>query len=972
MKPTIYLGLGGTGNLAISYAKKLFEEEYGKGEIPAGIAFLGVDYQTDMDEDPNLASDIKEDFYNIQSGINPRQFYQIRSSQYGEFQWMFESNTGNIENSISKGARQVRTTGRLYSEMILQDFMAKFDNVYNDVASILGDAQTDHGVNIYIVMSLAGGTGAGSFITFANAIRQKYTNQIMMYGYGVTHSVFKAMDTKGNKVLNVASNTIASILDLDYLNTAEINNPITITSGINQTVVNSSIFDSFYVVDNKSTDGKIIKNVCNLCEVIGTCLYACGGETGAKFDAVLNNVGPNTGNYNVGYKKGWVQGLGACQVVYKGDLLAKTYGLKAAIELIRKMRQEGAEIHQAALNWTEEVGIREDGNEYNLLTDSIYAPAAIQKLRQPNLDVTDTDNAIQDLLNRYFVSLVDFPTEEILKNRVTSLKKALHDKIETYLKSENGVGNSIKFLASLKKFCEKYRTEMDEEAKMFNKSKEEKQANFDASAFKKYNDEKHGRFTWNRDQRNQELLDEYVARPAKEILKDLHEAKRRESAREIFIALLAEIDILVQSLKDLNQKLVNLSDEYVTELSNVQRETSDALIFEYDLSYSERVKMTMDSNDIVVADFIGSLGKSLTEIGIDTELNEKIKQYTESLPQALGYKAKMITDVVDNLSDDEYKKLTEEIKKKSARWLRIDDRGQCVNSGKSVMDAVMTQWVVSIYQQSEAYRSRLENDRNFIPNANGYSYFANEALRQRMIFCRIDGCIIPYCIESISEIAMKEYETNIIQAKSGQGYNPHFDKILFNQMEELDFKLKPELKNEALLYWVCGQLFGALDKNGGISSITENERIMKTDENNVPLTEEKKEQQAHTKYIYYKGKGGKKYVFFDPMAPVVEREKELGSTRDVAFAVFKKDIFPKYKSKIADDIKKQFTPRIAYWEERIKEIARLGIHSYIDRIVCSDKSSVTYFSQKTAELNQLDEEFRYIEDELVNQLKNLK
>lgn len=971
MKPTIYLGLGGTGNLAISYAKKLYEEEYGIGKIPAEVAFIGVDYQIDMDKDANLATDIRDDFFRIQSGNNPRQFYDIRSKDHGEFQWMFDNNTRNIENSISRGASQVRTTGRLYSEMVLTDFMAKFDDVYNNVCSILADAETEHGVNIYMVMSLAGGTGAGSFITFANEIRLKYGNKIMLNGYGVTHSVFKAMDTKGTRVPNVDINTIASILDLDYLNTAGINNPITIPSRSGGSTINSSIFDTFYVVDNKSTNGKIIKKARNLCEVIGTCLYACGGGTGEKFDAVINNIKPSSGNYDVGYKHGWVMGLGACQIVYKGDLLAKTYGLKAAVELIRKMRQEGADIHQAALNWTQVIGIREDGNEYNLLTDSIYAPKAIQNLRQPNLDVKDTDAAIQDLLNRYFVSLVDFPTEEILKNRTIALKDALHDKIETYLKSENGVGNSLKFLGSLKKFCEKYRTEMDEEAKKFNQSKEEKQANFDASAFKKYNDEKHGKLTWNRDQKNQELLDEYVARPAKEILKDLHEAKRREAAREIFIALLAEIDNLIQSLKDLDQKLDNLSDEYETELSNVQRETSDALIFEYDLSYNERVNMTMDSNDIVVADFIGSLGKSLTEIGIDTELNEKIKQYTESLPQAQNYREKIITEVVEKLSSDEYDKLKNEIKKISECWLRVDERGQCVDTGKSVKEAMITQWVVSMYKLHDESCSKLEKDKNFISGAE-YSYFAHEALRQRMIFCRIDGCIIPYCIECLSETAMENYENKIIKAKANQGYNPHFDKILFNQMEELDFKLKPELKNEALLYWVCGQLFGALDKNGVISSITENERIMKTDENDEPLTEEKKEQQTHTKYIYYKGKGGKKYVFFDPMAPVIDREKELGSTRDAAFAVFKKDIFPKYKSQLAEYIKAQFNPRIAYWEERIKEIARLGFHRYIDRIVCSDKSSVTYTNQKTAELNQLNEEFLYIENELVNQLKNLK
>lgn len=80
MKPTIYLGLGGTGNLAISYAKKLFEEEYGIGKIPAEVAFIGVDYQIDMDKDANLATDIRDDFFRIQSGNNPKEFYKILNS----------------------------------------------------------------------------------------------------------------------------------------------------------------------------------------------------------------------------------------------------------------------------------------------------------------------------------------------------------------------------------------------------------------------------------------------------------------------------------------------------------------------------------------------------------------------------------------------------------------------------------------------------------------------------------------------------------------------------------------------------------------------------------------------------------------------------------------------------------------------------------------------------------------------------
>ena len=60
MKPTIYLGLGGTGNLAISFAKKLYEEEYGVGNIPSSVAFCTVDFQTDMDQDAGLASNITD------------------------------------------------------------------------------------------------------------------------------------------------------------------------------------------------------------------------------------------------------------------------------------------------------------------------------------------------------------------------------------------------------------------------------------------------------------------------------------------------------------------------------------------------------------------------------------------------------------------------------------------------------------------------------------------------------------------------------------------------------------------------------------------------------------------------------------------------------------------------------------------------------------------------------------------------
>ena len=971
MKPTIYLGLGGTGNLAISYAKKLYEEECGKGNLPDSVAFVTVDFQTDMDQNANLATNISDNFIKIEAAANPREFYRVRREDGGEFSWMFDGNTNNIDNRIAKGAKAVRTTGRLYTEMVLESIMNRLSATINRVRFVDNQADVAGGVNIHMVMSVAGGTGAGSFITIANAIRQKYGNAVNLFGYGVTHSIFRAMDLGGNKTPNVELNAISSIIDLDYLMTASESNPISLDMGTRKVTLRESIFDGFYVIDNTSENGYVLTNITQISEVLGTCLYACGAEAGDEVAAVVNNIGPKEGKHHVGAKLGWVQSLGACQVVYKGELLAKTYGLKAGIDLIRKMRQEGAEIHQAALNWTEEVGIREDGNEYNLLTDSIYAPKAIQNLRQPNLDVKDTDAAIQDLLNKYFVSLVDFPTEEILKNRASALKDALHEKVEKYLLSENGVGNSLKFLGSLKRFCEKYRTEMDEEAKKFNQSKEEKQANFDASAFKKYNDEKHGRLTWNRDQKNQELLDEYVARPAKEILKDLHEAKRRESAREIFIAMLAEIDILIQSLKDLDQKLANLSDDYETELSNVQRETSDALIFEYDLSYNERVNMTIDSNDIVVADFIGSLGKSLTEIGIDTELNEKIKQYTESLPQAQNYRDKIITEVIDSLPDKEYEDLKKEIQIKSARWLSVDSRGQRVNVGdrKAVEDAIAKSWIVSLYKSQEGYRSRLDSDDSFLQNVEDkkFLYVDKAVAKQKMIFCRIDGSIIPYCIGVFDKMAMDRYNTCINQAKGGGlVFNPHFDRHLFERMRSEDFKLKPEMKNEAIFYWVCGHFFGW-------ESIKEEERIMNKDEKGNVLSEGSTELVEHTKYVCCLKR---KYMYWDVnAAPGKDRQwkpLENSTRRDTAYNAFKTIVLSEHKENFKELIISTYGKNVQYWEGVIKGVIEAGFEDYINRVVCSDKSSVTYFSRESGEVKQLQEEFQYIKNDLLTALANLK
>lgn len=970
MKPTIYLGLGGTGNLAISFAKRLYEEEYGKGNIPDSITFVTVDFQTDMDEDPSLATNISDDFIKIETSADPNEFYKVRRENHGHYTWMFEANERNINNRISRGASQVRTTGRLYTEMALGTIMNRLKDVYSNVADIDNSANMVGGVNIHMVMSLAGGTGAGSFITIANAIKQEWKNHVNLYGYGVTHNVFRAMDVTGNLTPNVEFNAVSSILDIDYLYTASPSNPIKMDLGEKKITLKEPVFDGFFVIDNESENGYVLKNIKSLSETIGTCLYAYGGEAGDKVENVINNVGPKQGKHHVGAKLGWVQGIGACQVVYKGNMLAKTYSLKAAIELIRKMRQEEADVQAKAIAWTQEVGIREDGDEYNLLTDSIYSPRQIQALRMPSLDVKNTDNANKDSVNKYLATLVDFPSDKILNDRAEELKIAIDNRIEIFLKSENGIGNSLSFLRSLKNLCEKYKTEMYEESTKFNNQRNEKLENFIEKTFRDYNDAKYGKFRINRDLRNQELLEEVIGRPAKEILKLLHEVRRRESALYIFVSLIAKIELLIQKIKVLDQQLENLSEQYDSKLADIQGVNSDALVFEYDLSYEDRINMTIKNDNIIVADFIRGLGKSILEVDTDKELNDKMLDYTFNLPQANEYKNKILTEVIDNLPDDEYKKLKSEIQKKSARWLKIDDRGQCVNTtGKSVGDAIAKNWVVSIYKQNENYKSRMESDKSFLQNveSKAFLYVDKEIAKQRMIFCRIDGSLIPYCIGAFNDMVIDRYNEQVNKTRSGEMvFNPHFDRHIFEKMRMEDFKLKPEMKNEAIFYWVCGHFFGW-------DSIKEEERVMNKDENGKVLSESSKEMVEHSKYICCLRK---KYMYWDVNAPAGKDKQWVAldntSRRDSAYNYFKTMILPEYKETFKELISQKYSMNKTYWNSEMKRVIDAGFEDYIDRVVCSDKSSVTYFANNSGETKQLQDEYQYIKNDLLNALANFK
>lgn len=796
MKPTIYLGIGGTGIKTLAHVKYQFEKEYGVGNIPQEIAFVGFDFQTNMDEDPSLVTDISEDFITVQVAANPIQTYKYGRNEHNKYQWMHKANEMNVDDKILKGARQVRTTGRLYTEITLGLILPRIKSVINRVLCVCPY------VDIHMVMSLAGGTGAGSFITIATAIKNEYDNKVNLCGFGVTHGVFEAMNPGGNMMPNVMYNCISSIIDLDYMFTATPEKPIYFEVGGETIAITESVFDNFFIIDNKSDNNYEIRKIDELCEMLGLALYSFG--LSGHFTHISHHLSFKMGLHDVKNKIGWVRGLGACEVVYKGKELAQIYAHKAATVLIHKMRQEDANIQDKVLSWIEEVGLREDDSAgIHQLIYSTCSQRAIDRLRLPDVNQENSDDANKQECQRYLTSLTQFPSDSYIATLLDGFKTKLDEKVLDLLKGNAAVGNALKFLELFKTYCERFRYEMDSEIVSLTMQKVELEDAFYEKAYNNYVAEKHGILTIRRAEKNQVLLEELVGYPALEILKLSYEIKRREVAYFIYNALISQTYYWCGKLEYLDHNLGLLYESLGTTL--VRKQTgSRALVFEYDLSTNERQNMIVNDADVEVTSFIATLGEqSLLDVDYHT-LTEKMLVYTENLPQAIAYKNRHIAQVINELSEDEYMEMKVWIERRIARWLRVDSRGEYVNfSQKSVEDAIIKNCLVSYLIESDegsGISCRLENDRDFVRNGLMKQFIPiySENNKQRMIISSFDGCVIPYCLDFINDVTMARYGSLIdkYQKEPNVVYNPHIDKGWFEKMIEENFQLKPETRDE--------------------------------------------------------------------------------------------------------------------------------------------------------------------------------
>ena len=181
IKPTIVVGVGGTGAEILSRIRRFVEETYGSLENFPLISFLWIDTdRTYKITNPEAAgSDFKpsEKCHATVSGTEAATILRDME-KYPWIQKWFPPELGRNLSSLEAGAGQIRACGRFafvcnYGK-IKDSFnqalkRVKFHNNNKELRK--HGIRIDSGINVFVTGSISGGTGSGMLIDLGYCIR---------------------------------------------------------------------------------------------------------------------------------------------------------------------------------------------------------------------------------------------------------------------------------------------------------------------------------------------------------------------------------------------------------------------------------------------------------------------------------------------------------------------------------------------------------------------------------------------------------------------------------------------------------------------------------------------------------------------------------------------------------------------------------------------------------------------------------
>ena len=809
IKRCLYVGLGGTGMNALLHTKKMFVETY--GEVPPMIGFLGVDtdgnaYKKELPSkygpvslDPREQTPIQVE--------DAREAYLTSKQHFG---WVHPDNVFAL-TAMTKGAGQIRTNGRFA-------LTCNYDMLTNKVKDVVGritkadikdkaewDADFVGDVEVHMVFSMSGGTGAGTFIDMAYVVKRALGNKCKITGYAVLPDVFESMSQYGMD--RVKPNTYGSIMDLDYFMHLNGTEGLQFDYVSSTQEINSRPFSAFFFIDNKNKNGDSYNSVDQLTEMISLALVTASGELSDSVDSVTDNVEKSimNGEGMVGNKRAWVSGMGACEILFRGKDMGEINALKNAQRILQRMISNCQDANMIVNNWIDspEVNIRENGGAENDNVIDFILPKAP---KYPLVDIADDQAAANSAMS--YIETVARPKDEEVQAKVLELKervqKELHKLVVKTINQECGVGLAKDVLDGLSCQINIFLKEMNSEKDAL----AEAMSSLDNAIKVASSDLKDVSSRLFKRKATVESLREYVCKATMALAVNIREQKRRDGAITFFSSLLQTIGEEQLKLNNIENKLKAVNTSFNNKIAALQNNVVDknnSASFQIDLAKQAISTIGINEEEIQIIDLLNKLPYTDKFYEIDgksvEEIENELLNYTRTLPTAQKWSKTTIDDILKKMDKDNHEELDRILRMaltKASPLLIINKRGEFAHN-------VPHFTYVGIPMDSSILTN---NDR--LKDLWGVEKinFTRLGMDDRIIIYQQVGVVPAYFIGSLESYRQKYKQCNIFS---------HFDYNIYNRMQKENFSLDP-VKEDGLHdieMWVSGLVYGLIKNEGG-------------------------------------------------------------------------------------------------------------------------------------------------------------
>lgn len=835
LRKTLFVGVGGTGIRSILHLKRRFLLTYGK--IPPMIGFLGVDTDDSkgglrtslhlLDEDSRLKFN-DEDWLASEVSLNGDEMCNItvrgpqdilQRNREG-FSWMPRSNERSLLN-LSQGAGQVRTNGRFAIMCRSKEFKAKLNVQINKITSTKRVDDTEFTsmpgkIEIYTLGSIAGGTGSGILIDVGLQIHEQMLDigqtEYGSYAYLLLPEIFitqLGVPPTSPQVANVKPNAFAACMDLDFLMEAEPGKPIEINTLEGKKTIRRPVFDLVTMFDNRNEMGANVALAAHIEEMMGISLSLVVrdfGNMASMWDNVITYM--SGGSLSVKNKRAWVTGIGVCEAMIDTGRLRGMYHNYLMGRLVSHYIHADPRADNAgeANRWIDlpDVQIRENGGDLNNYMIDYLMPRP-----EPSypLDGLTAGSERQDVQS-YLQLVQPKPMDELVRQKIGSLKAHLKRFILGHLEEAHGLGNALEIVGELRRQVNIYLDEMNTEIAEKSTIVERLRANIGLENGKEgMLDELQDVAGWNPFSKGKKkTLAGEICEECYTLAREVNEIARRKGAKEVFGMLGEELVNWNRMLKDMQGTLRQLEKNMQDQAASLRNPRGDKYSRDFVIDLSDALCASLGRTLNIGEEVYSDSAKLFADIfgGASEMVVRKLREFVEQKNLVPDWS---IETRLEQMDDEELEQEVRKMVIKSSPMLEFD------YIGHKYEPSLVKTFVVGLPSLSSPQCMRVREMVERIAE-NIRPTFVKTLMRDRILLLRLNAAAPVYAVGPVATCS--QFYERRMQDENSICF--HIDGEIYNRMTEDMFSIFPvedAARQDNIRLWVLGLILGEIQNSNG-------------------------------------------------------------------------------------------------------------------------------------------------------------